>query len=149
MQSLWDAVAVPYLTCWFTWTEKYVYACNIWNVDKCRRYLQVSDTLWLPPVLPKHLWSIRACTRYRWGWSDVWHQEVDVGFGSCGGASLTEVVQARPECSAGFTCGRFKIWIRAFGHFVKFFEWLLSGMTLTLDTLDLQQWHQCRCYPDM
>lgn len=52
MQSLWDAVAVPYLTCWFTWTEKYVYACNIWNVDKCRRYLQVSDTLWLPPVLP-------------------------------------------------------------------------------------------------
>lgn len=55
MQSLWDAVAVPYLTCWFTWTEKYVLACNIWNVDKCWWYLQVSDTLWLPPVLPKHL----------------------------------------------------------------------------------------------
>lgn len=97
---------------------------------------------------------------------DVWHQEVDVGFGSCGGASLTEVVQACPECSAGFTCGRFKIWIRAFGHFVKFFEQFMNilcrvvhcliwgndcyqGVTLTLDTLDLQQWHQCRCYPDM
>lgn len=146
MQSLWDAVAVPYLTCWFTWTEKYVYACNIWNVDKCRRYLQVSDTLWLPPVLPKHQGVHEVPLRVV---CDVWHQEVDVGFGSCGGASLTEVVQARPECSAGFTCGRFKIWIRAFGHFVKFFEWLLSGMTLTLDTLDLQQWHQCRCYPDM
>lgn len=28
---------------------------------------------------------------------DVWHQEVDVGFGSCGGASLTEVVLACPD----------------------------------------------------